>query len=314
MRQQRTGLHLSLLTIAAAEWSLAGVFEAAGTSIYLKTLWSQISYLGIVFTPVFYLLFALAYSNRENFITPRNVIALSLLPLVTILVAFTNDAHHLLWTQVGIHESDNIGLYSHGVWFYVNMIYSYLLVMVGIGSILTSQKHASHLYVDQQRIIILGAIIPLIANLAYVFGMNPIPGLDWTPISFGASGMLFAIGIFQLGMLNLVPIARDFLVENMDDGMMALDLEDTVIDVNPAMASRLGKRDAEIIGKNIETVFSNQEQILTLLTTNEECETTLQLEGADKEQILLQIKVASIVWAGSRLYGRLLTCREIASS
>ncbi|MCF7808725.1 MAG: PAS domain-containing protein [Candidatus Marinimicrobia bacterium] len=313
MRIQKTGFYLFFLTLAAAQWSLAGVFEAAATSVSLKTLWSQISYLGIVAAPVFYLLFSWSYSNRDDLITPKTVTALSIIPALTFLIAMTNDYHQLLWPEVSITETGNIGIYGHGIGFFVNMGYSYLLIVIGIGAILRSTKHTSFLYTDQQRIIISGALIPLVANSMYVFKINPIPGLDWTPISFGISGLLFALGIFHFGMLNLVPIARNFLVETMEDGMMVLDLEDYIIDVNPAMATLLGKRDAEIIGREINAVLSEWEKLLILLNSNDECDVVVPgpENGDPGEQI--SVKVSSIVWAGSRLYGRLLTCRRSAS-
>lgn len=305
LRFQRTGLYLCLLTLATGEWALAAVFEAAATSIYLKTLWSQISYLGIVATPVFYLLFSWSYSHRDDLISPKSVSILSILPLVTIIIAFTNGFHHALWTKVGILEADNIGLYDHGVWFYVNMVYSYFLILMGVIAIIRSTQRTSHLFSDQQRIIILGAIIPLIANMIYVFGLNPIASLDWTPISFGLSGLLFAIGIFYFGMLNVVPIARNFLVETMEDGMMVLDLEDYAIDVNPSMAALLDKRDADIIGKNISTILSDWDKLLAILTSNDECDVLLPVNDTGQP---VRVKVTSIVMPGSKLYGRLLTC------
>ena len=64
------------------------------------------------------------------------------------------------------------------------------------------------------------AAAPWLANVVYLSGANPLPGFDWTPLAFTVSGILLAYAIFRIGLLDLRPIARAVLFEQMGDALL----------------------------------------------------------------------------------------------
>lgn len=308
-RRLRSGRFHVLLALAVAEWALAGVFEAAATQIPLKMLWSQISYLGIVFTPLLFLLFAISYGRFQNILTPRNLSLLTIIPVITLLMALTSNYHTLLWEEVSISETGNIGIYNHGIWFWMHISYSYALIITGAFIILWIVRRLPSSMKGQVWIVATGATLPLLANLVYVTGVNPIPGVDWTPIMFSLSGLFLSIGIFRFGMFNAIPIARNILVETMQDGVLVLDTNDQILDINPRMVEILGHSSKSVVGKPIEKGIQDWPAVLDCLHEHIEYHTNIdRVEGQRVKHF--DFKVTKIFREDGRHIGRLVVCRD----
>jgi PAS domain S-box-containing protein len=65
--------------------------------------------------------------------------------------------------------------------------------------------------------------------------MRALPaGLDPTPLAFAVSGACLTLGIYRHRLFGLVPVARDMVVDSMDDGVLVLDAERRIVDLNAA--------------------------------------------------------------------------------
>lgn len=77
---------------------------------------------------------------------------------------------------------------------------------------------------------------------------------DLTPISFLITGLLFFYAIFHFKLLDLIPIAGELLVEEMEDIMIVLDNNNRVLDMNKKAREFLLNNDtgkADYIGSSI---------------------------------------------------------------
>lgn len=198
---------------------------------------AQLDYLFITFTPVAWFAFVLAYTGRERLLTPSNFWPFCISPVVTILMVWTNDLHGLVWQSytfkpAGAFLAMSVGAY--GGWFWVHTLYSYGLFLVGAGLVLTAYFRSHRLYRRQSVWVLVGALTPLLVNMIYIFRL--VPGLrkDFSPVTFAMAGLAFAVGIYRYRLLDLMPVARAALVEELNDGVIVLDPEDRVVDLNPA--------------------------------------------------------------------------------
>ena len=104
-------------------------------------------------------------------------------------------------------------------------------------------------------LIIAGAIVPWIANLLYLSRALPVGGLDLTPIAFAVSGACFTWGIYRYRLFGLVPVARDMVVDSMDDGVIVLDAQRRLVDLNAAAERYTGCTNASL-GRPIDEVVA----------------------------------------------------------
>ena len=88
---------LSLLMFAIAIWSLAHALEPSSQTLPAKMLWVRIEYVGIAALPLLWLAFTLQYTRRGRWLSRRNVALLAIIPTLTVLLAWTNPAHHLIY-------------------------------------------------------------------------------------------------------------------------------------------------------------------------------------------------------------------------
>ncbi len=291
--------YLVLLGIAVTEWSLASVFETAGTTIGLKILWSQIAYFGTVATPLLFFLFALAYSRNDRLLNLRFVAPFAVIPVLTLIFAWTNGLHGWIWPGIRINYANNIALYSHGFWFWINIVYSYFLVLFSVVMLMRSSLRQARDSGSRVGVIIIGALIPLLANFIYLFDLNPIPGMEWTPISFLLSTMILSIGVSKLRLFRVVPVARKKLVDRMDDGVLVVDDGGNVADMNSAMERITGARASRAVGVPVREVFADWPEVSSLFGA----ETEMHLDtsrGEKEKKKYYEIHASVFAFSGGR--------------
>ena len=98
---------LVVLMLAAAVWSTMYAFELAGADLPTKLFWVKLEYLGIVSIAPAWFVFAIQYTERPRWLTqnPRGLVALALVPLITLALAWSNEAHGLIWSRTGLPAS-----------------------------------------------------------------------------------------------------------------------------------------------------------------------------------------------------------------
>jgi hypothetical protein len=86
------------------------------------------------------------------------------------------------------------------------------------------------LYRQQVAALLVAVVIPWISNAIYIFGLSPVPGLELTPLAFTLTGLIISWAIFHFRMFELLPVARDALVESMDEGVLVDGIKGTLLD------------------------------------------------------------------------------------
>lgn len=254
-RKKKGAIFLSVWTLAAAIWSFTYAFEYSATDVLLKIFWSKLSYFGIVFCPISFFFFTLAFSSGSRFLTKKYIVTIYSIAALFILIVLTNDYHHLHWKTVSIYPHINTTKYEYGPVFWLFYVYTYLFLVIGFVNLFLLYFKFPERYKSQVGIFILAFIFPIAGNISYVSKLNPIPGFDWTPFGFMIAAILLSINIFRFKVFDLVPFARNKLFDMMPDAVMVLDNEDRIADLNPIMAAELGKKEKELIGRNWQDVL-----------------------------------------------------------
>jgi hypothetical protein len=122
------------LSVAISIWLVGYAIELSVMGLENKLLWAKIEYIGIVFTPVAWFSFAYQFLNQNTHNLKRITLLLTILPLITLVLLYTNGRHNLMWTQNVLDESGAFPLLvnSFGGWFWIHSAYSYLLILGGI--------------------------------------------------------------------------------------------------------------------------------------------------------------------------------------
>jgi N-terminal 7TM region of histidine kinase len=86
---------LSVLMAGVSVWALGYALESGAPGLGAKIFWAKVQYFGISTVPLAWLAFCIRYTGREGWLIRRNLALLSVVPLVTLALVWTNGAHEL---------------------------------------------------------------------------------------------------------------------------------------------------------------------------------------------------------------------------
>ncbi len=167
------------------------------------------------------------------------------------------------------------------------------------------------LYRKQTLVIIVAALLPGLTNLAYLSGFSPFPNLDLSPFTFSGMGILLIFGLFHLRILNVMPVARDVLIENMRDGVLVLNNDGMLVDINPAGQRLAGLSPSLSIGRSVDTLLSSWPEFLSACRDERTCE--YRINGRGDSSRYLDVNVIPLMDSSRRSYGRLVILRDITA-
>ncbi len=242
-RELPGALTFAVMVPLAALWALAGVGELVAETLEAKLIWANVQYISIALFPVAWLTLALDHTGRRAWLTRARVMALCVIPLTTQVILWTDSYHHLMRATVWLETS---GAYpvvgrTFGPWFWVHCTYSYALMGLAVTIIAAAAITTPCFYRRQPLALLVGSLIPLAVNVVFVFFPEIAPGFDYTPAAISLGGVIIAWSMFQIHVFSLGPVARHTLVENMPDGVLVLDQDDRVIDLNRSAQELIGR-------------------------------------------------------------------------
>jgi signal transduction histidine kinase len=288
--------------IATGSGAFCLIFEAAAPVMAEKIFWAKLEYFGGVITPVLYLIFVLRFTGREKLLSLKNILILFIIPVITFILALSNEKHNLIWTGFSsISAETNLMDYYHGPGFWIGYIaYSYLLLLLSAISLIYFIFHQTRIFRAQALVVLAGGMFPWIVSVIYLTGASPVPSLDLTPFSITLSGILAGYAILRYRFLDLVPVARETLVEILPDGILALDSQNRIQDINKAAISFLGITKKNIIGF---PAGSSGASVIQLLNAAIEKKQVVQVEIHENDEIKTYIIIKQAIrnQPGSRL-------------
>ncbi|MEZ5104730.1 MAG: histidine kinase N-terminal 7TM domain-containing protein [Draconibacterium sp.] len=301
---------LIYLEVFAGIWALTYAFEFASTELVTKIFWSKMSYLGIAFLPVCYFLFTTAFSQKNNIINSRKIAFLTIIPLITLGLVFTNESHHLVWSDVTLDKANNMAHYHHGVWFWVFFGYTQLLIFLGVYNLGYSIYKFTAYYKSQIGVLLVASLFPIVGNLLYITNLNPYPGFDWTPVSFVLTGFTIALGMSKYRMFDIVPLAKNKLFETMNDGAIIVNEEGIIEDCNPVVYTILNRQKNSVIREPFDKIFEKYQMLIDAVKNRMAC-TQLEIRQGN-HTFYYQVKISPIL-RNNNFTGNLLILHDITS-
>ncbi|WP_319480967.1 histidine kinase N-terminal 7TM domain-containing protein [uncultured Draconibacterium sp.] len=303
---------LILLEVFVAIWAFSYALEFGTLLLEEKMFYSQLSYLGIAFIPVSYFFFTIAFSQKFNLVNKQSIFLAMIIPIITLVLVFTNDKHGLIWKNYTLDSSTNMLYYKHGIWFWIFDIYAFTLICWGIFNLISSISTFTRFYKKQIRILIIASLIPVIANLMYIFNINPIPGFDWTTVSFVLTGLIIAIGIFRYKIFELIPLAREKLLGTMNEGVLVINTNGIIEEANPALLKTFSLNENTIIHSNLVNTFEKFPNIIELLQSENDSFTDFELQS-NNQTYYYQIRVSTLYDKLGKLSGKLMVLSDVSS-
>jgi PAS domain S-box-containing protein len=305
---------LSVLILAASLWSIGYAFELIAKSPSNKLIWEKFEYLGIVTIPLAWFTFVSQYLGNPKWMKEilKHRFILGFIPTLTLILVWTNELHNLVWHKV---ETETIGSlvtlnFIHGPWFWVEIVFSYTLILLGSVQLAISVFSIVRLQRWQIFLTLMAILLPWIGNIFYITGLIPKHFVDWMAFLFLISGLLFSISLFRFQLAKILPIAQEAVFAGMADSVLVLDLNNHIVEMNSSAKEMAENADEEPLGKNIIQVRPALGDIITQAGDSDEYRTEF-VHGEGSEQQYYDLHISLLKDTNKNPIGRLIVLHQI---
>jgi PAS domain S-box-containing protein len=235
----------------AAAWAIGSVMEYAAADLVTKVFWVKFQAAWQLPVATAITCFVLEYTWPGRWLTRRNLALLSVPPILVFLVILTDNRYHLAWRGFTFAESIQPQFSSVG-W----IAYAYIFGVLGTINLvifgwlfLRSPQHRLPvvlMLVGQFG----GRILYMLERTGLLHSILPI---DLLGMAF--EFLMYALALFGFRILDPIPLARQTTIEQLHAGMLVLDTQGKIVNLNPAASSILGMPAKHLLGRPIQELL-----------------------------------------------------------
>lgn len=250
----------ALMLLAMCLLSFSYILELATTTLGEKSFWNALEYVSTISMPPIFVVFAIKYArsgvSRRRWAIP----ALFFLPVVFIAFRYTNSWHHLFLSELTLPSDPAMSpLQSNPGPVYVAFVgYSLVMVLLGASILLNSYLSSSRLARRRTLLIIMAMFLPLLAYISGFLRIYPLTSTFLTALSYMVGTLLIFWGIFRYAFFDMTPLAMETIVETMGDGIIAIDLQEKVLHLNPEAERMVNVELKGALGKPARSVLPKE--------------------------------------------------------
>jgi PAS domain S-box-containing protein len=252
------GRGLLAILLSVFVWTSFYALELSARTVPSAELWSGLKFIGVVGMPMSLMAFSLEYTGRRG--VSRRALGFLLIEPVVILFCLAVPATRYLVHSYDARDRlagtvDHVLVAIEGPLFWPHAIYSYGMAFFALGLVVVRLTRIGRPYRRQAAVVIAASLGPLLGNIAYNAHLFGLSDMDPVPFLFTLLAVVLVWGFFRLRLLDLVPVARGLVLEQMADAVLVLDAYDRVVDVNPAAAGLFAITRPDLVGRYISDIF-----------------------------------------------------------
>lgn len=235
-------------------WIVCSIFQMIYTKKYNvdPKFIVNIAYISVCLLPVAFFFMALIFA-RTKIKFKKRYCFLFVIPIVSLILLWTNDSHHLFYKVYSSNFEDSI----YGIWFYVYYYYTMLLYGISLVIFMKYSIKNSGLFSKQAILIIIGALIPIITNLLGTIGIIPM-SIYITPITFAFTIICLTLAIFRFSLFKSTPIALQSIVDRISDSYLVLSENHEISDFNKTFLTTFHIKDSgSLRGKSFSDLLNS---------------------------------------------------------
>jgi PAS domain S-box-containing protein len=253
-RQAVGARQLVVMLIAVKIWTLCYAAELSCRTVAGAEVWSALKYAGIVALPPALWSFVFAYTGRGPL--PRRAFWPMMIHPVAVLTLLAVPAWRHLLQIYHAPPALLIGapVPGSGKLFWVHSAYESALMLGAVATLTVRLARIAPPYRRQGWMLIAASLLPFVGNALFNVGkLGHI--VDPTPFLFLVTGTVLVRSFFRLRGLDLTPVARGIVIEQMTDGVLVLDVYGRVADANAAGAAMIGQARTGLIGRSLVEIL-----------------------------------------------------------
>lgn len=249
-------LPLGLIFLLMSFWVLGGAIEILADTLAVFSVGRTAHFTATALLPVAVYVCFREYTGSR--VPTRTIVALMLIPLVTISLVATNAYHQFVWSAPFVNADGEflVRPESWGRWFlFAHAPYSCALTGAAVLSLLS---HASAVAPAHRRGLVLLAafgVAPLAAALSYDFGFGPATmSIEPLVITVMLPGYLWLL--VNERIVEFKPLAYETVFQTMQDPVVVVDHEQRIIGMNRGAEELLDVSEKQALREPLATVLT----------------------------------------------------------
>jgi diguanylate cyclase (GGDEF)-like protein/PAS domain S-box-containing protein len=305
-----TGRNFGFLMLGAFIWVSMFTLETAAISLETKLAFINLEFLGITIIPLAWVLLVYSYTGRK--LSRKSKTLFLIIPLITNIIIWTNPLHH--WFMGNPYLTYDAAPFpvvylDYQFWFYsIHAPIGYLYLLIAIIVLVRSIRNSAEIYRTQSRLLLFSILLPSITDVLYVLGYSPIKYYNYTTAIFSISGLILFRTLFKHQFLDILPLARDTIIDNLPDGIIVCDHKNRLVDINPTAMKTFDIK-PEMIGQPISESNHELLKLIFSLFTSHNRQQDIRF-GKDPERHF-DLTIAPVISPKQNSIGWVATTREI---
>jgi len=226
-------------------WMVGVVGQVTADDVSTKIAWYRFQTVWQVPAATATTLFSLEYAGYSRWLTRRNLLLLSIPPLLALLFIATNESYHLWWQWVAVGDTARPA-FGVGAW----LLIAYGWTLVFVNMVVLVRLYARS---PQRRwpvaLIIAGQLACRALFVAYLASLDLLAPPYYLVLSIMVPVTMYGIALFGFHIFDPLSRARRIAIEQMQEGMVVLDSGWRVVSVNPAAEKILTRPAAQLRGR-----------------------------------------------------------------
>ena len=305
-REVRGAVPLSILAILTGALCLAMAAETAATGIDARKAWFLARDALVLPSGIVILWFALEYASLERYLS-RPLIAALVGSVLLHLVLYLPEGGQLLWSRVWWDGDVRGELATLGIAFTAYAFAAFVLsTAILLVLFVRSPAHRAPVALIVAGHVAVRVVYPL-AALKIVELPN---AANVLVLDFAA--LMYATALLRFRLFDLVPMARQTILERMPDGLLVLDSGGRLADVNEAILRLLGLERGAVLGRPVATGLAAYPDLARAIVVHQESRAEVSLESERGPSTCELSSTPLADWQG-RPIGRLVLLHDITA-
>ncbi len=263
----------SIACTFALFWAIGSIFESVSLAFETKIIWRKFQVIWQLPSATAVTIFLLDYAQPKRWSNRRNLILLSIPPILMAALILTNDYHKLFWSNF-VFDDGLVAVPGKLLNYFVAYVYFNFLINLVILTWL-------FIHSPQNRWIVAFIIIgQMIMRTMYFYELSNQAHIviPFSPVGITITSIMYAIVLFRFRIFGPLPLARQVLNETLPIGIIILDEEERIRGLNPAAEKILEISKKSSKGRPIREILSVYPQKPVESEQNQQFEFSLALD------------------------------------
>lgn len=228
----RPKILLLIFTIATLINNVGYLFEITSVTPETAIIGTKFSYLGKAFLPLIMALFTL--QNCKIKLPQRVIKLLMIIHSLIIFLVLTSEHNTLYYSSVGYDYEGGLFphlVLGHGIIYncYMILIMAYMTILpiVMIYFMVKTEDKDDR---RQLKYLLMMILVTWLGYYPFIMGLTA--GYDTTAISYIVATVIFMYAVFHDKLFDTVDFAKDYVIDNLDDGLIVLGKNDELVFYN----------------------------------------------------------------------------------